>query len=30
MVVWKNIRKGCDSFSIFARFVVGEGSKISF
>jgi hypothetical protein len=28
--VWKNIRKGWDSFSRFTRFVVGDGSKISF
>jgi hypothetical protein len=28
--VWKNIRKGWDSFSRFTRFVVGNGSKISF
>jgi len=28
--VWKNIRKGWDSFSIFTIFVVGDGSKISF
>jgi len=28
--VWKNIRKGWDSFSSFTRFVVGDGSKISF
>jgi hypothetical protein len=28
--VWKNIRKGWDSFSRLTRFVVGDGSKISF
>jgi len=28
--VWKNIRKGWDSFSHYTRFVVGDGSKISF
>jgi hypothetical protein len=28
--VWKNIRKGWISFSRFTRFVVGDGSKISF
>jgi hypothetical protein len=28
--VWKKIRKGCVSFSRFTRFVVGNGSKISF
>jgi hypothetical protein len=28
--VWKNIRKGWDSFSRFTRFIVGDGSKISF
>jgi len=28
--VWKFIRKGWDSFSTFTRFVVGDGSNISF
>lgn len=28
--VLKNIRKGWDSFSRFTKFVVGDGSKISF
>jgi hypothetical protein len=28
--VWKNIRKGWDSFSRYTRFIVGDGSKISF
>jgi hypothetical protein len=28
--VWKNIRKGWDSFSSFTRFVVGDGNNISF
>jgi hypothetical protein len=28
--VWKNIRKGWDSFPHYTRFVVGDGSKISF
>jgi len=28
--VWKNIRKGWDSFSRFTRSVMGDGSKISF
>jgi hypothetical protein len=28
--VWKNIRKCWDSFSSFTRFVVGDGTKISF
>jgi hypothetical protein len=28
--VLKNIRECCDSFSRFTRFVVGDGSKISF
>jgi hypothetical protein len=27
--VWKNIRKGWESFSSFTRFVVGDGTKIS-
>jgi hypothetical protein len=30
MGVWKNIKKGWDSFSRFIRFVVRDGSKISF
>jgi hypothetical protein len=28
--VWKNIKKGWDSFSRFTKFVVGDGSKSSF
>jgi hypothetical protein len=28
--VWKNIKKGWDSFSSYTRFVVGDGTKISF
>jgi hypothetical protein len=28
--VWKNIKKGWESFSSFTRFVVGDGTKISF
>jgi hypothetical protein len=30
MGVWKNIKKDWDSFSSFTRFVVGDGSRISF